>query len=242
MQSRDTDVRAAGKVGDCDRFARMFRCPPGYRSERLVDGGYWVSDELLLPAVSVRAENEASADGVGDLGTVIAPNHVQPEVEGGSASRCGEDVAVIDIQNVFLEQDGREPGPKIIRPLPVRSGTATVEYACLGEGESTAAEPDQPRTAGVCAAHGVEHLAATRHLDVGTVRHNQRVGFLGGVEIGNTGQSVEAVTHERRRVRGAKAKIIEPLADFGAFEPEYFACTAQFEWVRVVVDDYHNLV
>ena len=72
-------------------------------------------DELPLAAVAVRGEHQPPADRVGDLGAVVAADEVQAEVERGGAAGGGEDVAVVDEQDVGFERTGGN-GPRTIRP------------------------------------------------------------------------------------------------------------------------------
>ena len=69
-------------VGDRQRAGEFFADPGQQRGKGGVgDGRHGLVDELALAAFSVSRVDEATADQVGDLGTVILPDDVQAEIE-----------------------------------------------------------------------------------------------------------------------------------------------------------------
>ncbi len=110
VRCRRTDRRPRREVRDRQWRLEPFLHPGQNRCQGLTrEIGHGTLEELPLPAVAVRRENQSPADGVGDLGTVVEADDVQPEIERGRAARSGEDVTVVHEQHVRFEVDGGEP-------------------------------------------------------------------------------------------------------------------------------------
>jgi hypothetical protein len=88
-----------------------------------------------LAAVAVGRDDEAASDVVGDRGPEIAAHDMQAEIEAGSGSGRGQDVAVVDEQQVRLHVDGRKARRELVGAQPVRGGRAVVENTGFGERE-----------------------------------------------------------------------------------------------------------
>ncbi len=243
VQGRGADGGSGGQVGDGERLVEVVLGPGQQGCEGFVGQvGHGAFDELSLAAVAVGGEDEPAADGVGDLGAVVAADEVQAEVEGGGAAGGGEDVAVVDEEHVGFEVHGGEPGAEVLGPLPVGGGAAAVEDAGFGEGEGAAAEADEAGAAGVGAADGVEDGRAAGCVDVGPVGDDEGVGGVGGGEVGDAGEGEEAVAHGGVRFGCAELEVVEVAADLGAGEAEDLGGAAEFEGVGVLVDDHDDTV
>ncbi len=165
---------------------------------------------------------------------------MQPEIECGRAAGGGQDVAVVDEQDVRFEPDAGEASAEGGRPLPVRGGPAPVENPGLGQGEGAAAKTDQARTACVGPPDGVEHGGTPGDLDVRPVGDDQGVRRVGRLQTDDSGEGEEPVPHQRAGLGRAEPEIVQIAADLGSAQAEDLAGTAQFERVGVLVHDHDD--
>src|SRR6185503_18166486 len=85
--------------------------------------------ELRLPTGAFERPHRKPRDRRRDVGTQVATNHVNAEIEtGGGARRC-QDAAIVDVEHVRVDIDGRMTMGKIGGGKPVRRGAEAVEEA-----------------------------------------------------------------------------------------------------------------
>lgn len=68
-----------------------------------------------------------------DCRSVVALDEVQAEVEPGGGTGRGEDVAVVRIEHLRIQSDGRMSGCERVRGEPMSRRVPTVEQAGPGE-------------------------------------------------------------------------------------------------------------
>ncbi len=120
------------------RSRRMSSSGPTRPRRSARDGA---GDILRLAALAMRRQHQPARDGVGDLGAEILADDVEAEVDAGGRTGGGQHVAVIDIEDVGLDRDGREFGAQRYRhsasgsvarrpsSSPARAGTNTPEQS-----------------------------------------------------------------------------------------------------------------
>lgn len=204
--------------------------------------GSGCSTNCRWPPSRWTAKTSHAADGCGDLRAVVATDDVEARVEGGGAARRGDDLPVVDEQHIGVEADLREAGGEGIRPAPVGGGAATVQHTGGGQGEGTRAEADQTGTPGGGATDRFEDGRVGVGLRVGTVRHDDGVGPVDGVESGDPGELEEAVMHLYGRGVGAELEVVPGHRQLGRLQPEEFGGHAQLERVGACGDDHHDPV
>ena len=104
-------------------------------------------DVLALAAVALRRHDHAPGDHVGGGGAELAAHEVQAGVDAGGRAGAGDDVAVVDEQDVGVEQDRREAVEELLAVAPVRGAGPAVEQAGGAEDERATAHRQQRRAA-----------------------------------------------------------------------------------------------
>ena len=95
--------RLAGGCASAQAMCRAIRSSPGSAGHRRLD-------ELGLPAVAVRRDDQPARDGVGDAGAVVPADEVHAQVEAGGAARAGQHVALVDVEDVGVDPDAAGSG------------------------------------------------------------------------------------------------------------------------------------
>jgi hypothetical protein len=103
-------------------------------------GGEGGGDELSLAAVAVGWDDQASGDLVGVGRAVVEADQVQAQVHGGGLARGGEDIAVVDVQDVRVDGGRRVASGQFPRVGPVCGGAPAVEQSCRAQDEGTRAQ------------------------------------------------------------------------------------------------------
>ncbi len=107
----------------------------GAQPRRLVRDGHRTLNELGLPAVAMRRHDQAARDGVGGLGPEVAADQVQAKVDACGAAGRGQHVALVDIEHVRLDLDGRMTRSEGVGVAPVGRGAATIQQPRRGQHE-----------------------------------------------------------------------------------------------------------
>ncbi len=103
-------------------------------------GGEGGGDELGLAAVSVWWDDQAAGDLVGVGRAVVEADQVQAQVHGGGLARGGEDVAVVDVEDVRIDGGGRVAPGQFPGVGPVGGGAPAVEQSGRSQDEGARAQ------------------------------------------------------------------------------------------------------
>jgi hypothetical protein len=159
-------------------------------------------DELRLAAVPKRRHHAPAGGPVGHVGADVAADDVQAQVDAGGHAGRGQDVAVVDEEDVGVELHLREPAAEALGVGPVGGGRAAVEQPGRGQHEGAGADGHHP---GLRAAQG------QRGGDLGAQggRHVRRVqmdaGHDQGVRSGDGRRVVVGPDLEAGRAAGRAA-------------------------------------
>ena len=123
---------------------------------RLSSRGERLFDELSLPSASVGGGDHAASDPVGHLSALVSAEQVKAAIYRGGSSRGGDDVTVVAVEHVTRQGHTREHCAEGVGPDPMSAGGSTVEQPRFGKNESSEAETDDPRAAGMCVAHRLQ--------------------------------------------------------------------------------------
>jgi len=86
-------------------------------------------DELRLPTCAFERHHRKPRDRRRDVGAQVATNHVDAEIETGGGASRRQDAAVVDVEDIRVEIDGRMAKGKIGGGQPVGRGAEAVEKA-----------------------------------------------------------------------------------------------------------------
>lgn len=147
---------------------------------------------------------------------------MQAETEPGSGARAGEDPALVDVQGVRTDGDGRvEAGEQVGEP-PVGGGPKAVEESDGGERERTDAVCPDQRAARVRGTERVQHGLGRRGAEVGPGQSEYEIGRceppeneLDGERHPDTGGGLPGPFGAEREVetRGPVGVGVEDLGD-----------------------------
>lgn len=130
-----------GQLAEGDRFGEAFQGPGagggGGGERRLGDGAV---DVLGLAAVAPGRDHAEPCGPVGDARAVVLTDQVEAEVDAGGHAGRGEDVAVVDEEDLLVEPDAREAPLELGRVQPVRGGGPAVEQSGGGQHVRAGAE------------------------------------------------------------------------------------------------------
>jgi hypothetical protein len=129
-------------------WRKAFRAP---HRDRLVD-------VLALATVAVRRNHHPARNHVGDLTTQLAAHQVQARVDARGRARAGDEVAVVDVEDVAVDLRRRVHGGQFVGVHPVRRAGAPVEEACGTRHEGTRAHGEDGRAGRCSLTDGVERL------------------------------------------------------------------------------------
>src|SRR5262245_38389267 len=102
--------------------------PAQERFERgAVGGRVLVDDELRLSARALERHDREPGPGRRDRRAVITTDDVQAEVHSGRGARRGEDVTLVDVEDVWVDHDPRVATREFGGRKPVRRRTPAVE-------------------------------------------------------------------------------------------------------------------
>ena len=141
---------------------------------------------------------------------------MQAEIERGRAARRGQDVALVDEQDVGFQVYHRESRGELVRPAPVRGRPASIEDTRFGQRERAGAEAHQPRAPVRGAADGAEDRGGGRDTGVGPRGRDQRVGRVRRFDPGDPGQREHPEVHPDLGPRGAKREVVPWPVEFRA--------------------------
>ncbi len=98
-------------------------------------------DVLTLTAVALRRDHHPAGDHVGDRAAQLAAHQVQARVDAGGGARAGDQVAVVDEEDVAVHLGRRIAPRQLVGVHPVRGAGPAVE-------QSGRARDERPRTHG----------------------------------------------------------------------------------------------
>jgi hypothetical protein len=175
---------------------------PGHRVvQQAVGHRHGLVDVLGLAAVALRRHHQVAGQPGGDLAAVVAPHHVQAQVEAGRAARRGEQVAVVDVQHVGVDADVRVPAGQVGALRPVRGGPAPVQQARGGQDQRAGAQRDDAPALRAGLAQRGEHRAWHQVGGVG----RQHDDGPGGAQRGQPARHLDLEARVDRHGRGDPA-------------------------------------
>ena len=185
-----------GQVRDGQRRVEPGPGPlQGPAQRRLPGFGDRLLDELLLPAVAEGGEHQPAADEISDPRPVVEADDVQGQVKRGRAAGRGQDVAVVNEQDVRAEVDLRVAAPEVGGELPVHRGRAAVEQPGLGQRVGAGAQADQPGASLVGAPHGLDDGRVRGRVGVGPVWHDDGVRAVDAAQVPGPADGEHRVAH-----------------------------------------------
>ncbi|OEJ26388.1 hypothetical protein AS594_19745 [Streptomyces agglomeratus] len=174
-------------------------------------------DVLGLSAVPVRGYDGAPGHLVGDGAAVVAPHDVQAEVEPGGDPGGGQDIAVVDEQDVRVDPHGGEQALEMPGRRPVRGRGAAVEVARGSQDVPAGADGDHAGAGAYEGEGGLEVLGQHALLvdRAELVRRGDHDGVGGGqglgAELDGDGE-VGVRTDRARRPDGTRHDLVEGFA------------------------------
>jgi short chain dehydrogenase len=134
-------------------------------------------DELRLPTCAFERHHRKPRDRRRDVGAQVATNHVNAQIEtGGGARRC-QDAAVVHVEHVRVEIDGRMTTGKIGGGKPVRRGAEAVEDAGCRQHERPRTNRRHAGAALGRPAYGAQDRSGYGSMEVVDARHDDGVGL-----------------------------------------------------------------
>ncbi len=112
-------------------------------------------DELRLASVSVRCDDHVAGNPVGYLCTVIEPDEMDDQIDGRGHPGRGEDVAVVDVQDIVDDIDVGIVQTKLAGDVPVAGRTPPVKKTRCSEREGTHAQRDDAYATPMSGLQGV---------------------------------------------------------------------------------------
>lgn len=189
----------AGPVGDVLQGqvpVRVLLQPGEQRFHRRAGRCRWlgVDDELGLAALPFERHHRQPGRVRGDGRAVVPADHVQAHVEGRGRARRGEELAVVDIEDVRVDGHRGVQGRQVPGREPVGRGAQSVQQAGGGQDEGADADRGDP---GAVRGRGAQCLGHTGRQRSG--------GVLGPgqddrVRLGQRLQPVRGAQRERARV------------------------------------------
>jgi len=160
--------------------------PVQHRGERVRRAlGHRLVDELPLPALALRRDDHPPRDAVDHGAAQLAPDQVQAGVDPGGGAGAGDEVAVVDVEDVRVDLDLRVAGAQLVDAVPVRGDLPAVQDPGLGQHEHPRAHAEHHRPVRLRVPQGLEGL-------LGELAHP---GGGDGDEVG-AAQAVEPVPRD----------------------------------------------
>ncbi|GGU95996.1 hypothetical protein HS99_0005400 [Kitasatospora aureofaciens] len=133
-------------------------------------------DELGLAPVAVGWDHQTAGDLVGVGRAVVEADQVKAQVHGGGLASGGEDVAVVDIEDVRIDGGlgvaaGQFPGVG-----PVGGGALPVEESGRAQDEGAGAQGSDAGAGRVGGSHRFDEVGGRFAVRVGPPGHDHRVG------------------------------------------------------------------
>jgi hypothetical protein len=136
-----------------------------------------VVDELRLAACAFERHYRQPRDRRRDVGAQVATNHVNAEIEtGGGARRC-QNAAVVDVEHVRVEIDGRMTTGQFGGGQPVRRGAEAIEDAGGRQHERAGANRRHAGAAIGRPTYGAQDRRGYGSIEVVDARHKNGVGL-----------------------------------------------------------------
>ena len=211
--------RPRRKIGYRDGLIQVSQGPVvhrGHTAVRRVVGRFdQRRDELRLAAVPVRRHDHPARDRVGHRGAVVQPDQMQAGVNPRGRAGAGDDLAVVDVQDIGIDLDQRIALRKLGGPQPVGGGPAAVQQAGRGQHERPGAVAEHAATAPGEVAECRQHGLGGRYGRLAPAHHDAEVRGAEPVQAGvdHDRQADVGADHPRRRGRD---RVVVPGQPLGA--------------------------
>lgn len=113
-------------------------------------------NELGLPALAMWRNNQMSCHAIGNFASQLLSQHVQAAVDGRCSAGRGQDLAVLEVEDIGVQADARVALGEILGKGPVGRCCTPVQQAGLGEDIGAEAEADHPGAPCMGGDQGVE--------------------------------------------------------------------------------------
>ena len=178
-------------------------------------GRYRTRHVLRLVPVTVRGNDEALRDLVGDLRPVVPPHEVHQHVEARCRARGRQHLILVDVQRVRLDTNPRIALRQQLRVSPMRRHALAVEHACCGQHENTGADGAEARTALVRSTNVLEQVLRRQLVRVAPAGDDDRIGTIQHLERIRRGDRDAARRAQRPALRGATSKSYQRTPSSG---------------------------
>ena len=199
-------------------------------------------DVLTLAAVALRRNDHPTGDPGRDRAAELAADQVQAGVDAGRRTGAGDDVAVVDEQDVRVELGARVPLAEELGVPPVGRALAPLEQPGRAEHERARADGQQDRAAFVRPAERVEDALVVL-VPPGRRRQRDQVGVL---------QLLQPVRRDHGRMAAGAQRLTRPgradlevegrYAVVGPVDPEHLRQHAELEQGDVLHQDDSDLL
>jgi len=163
---------------------------------------------------------------------------VQRGVDARGRARAGDDVAVVDEEDVRVEQRLREPFGQLVGVAPVGRAAAAVEQAGGAEDEGTAADRQDDGAALVGLAQRLEHGRRVVVADGGG-RHDHQIGPRGRVQpVFGDQLPTDVETQRLARLLATDEEVEDRDSVVPPVEPEHLADHSELERSGPVDEDH----
>ena len=139
-------MRAAGRFVDAEVLGEVLDDPGQQRTQRLgVAVGDLSGDELRLPPGTVGRHDHPPGGVRGGAGTELLTHQVQRGVQPGGGAGPGHDRAVLDVEDVLVDEGAGEPLGQEVHVTPVGGAAPAVEESGLAQHEGSGAVREDER-------------------------------------------------------------------------------------------------
>lgn len=141
-QGAGAHIGAGGDVGQREIAGQVVLQPgeQGFEGGSAGRGRMRLDDELRLASLPFERHDGQPGGVGGDRGAVVAADQMQTQVQSGGGTGGGEDLPVVDVEDVRVDVDVRVGGGQQLGRDPVGGGAQPVEQSGGGQREGAGAD------------------------------------------------------------------------------------------------------
>ena len=146
-------------------------------------------NDLVLSAIAVRGYNKPPRGTIGDSRAKSFTEYVQANIQARRGSGRGQDIAIVDVEYVWLHMNRREAPGELVHALPVSRRTPSLEQTCRRKYVSAETQTNKFRAAIVRTFQRREQSWGRRIQLFSPTRHDDGIGCFENFdrrEIGET--------------------------------------------------------